>query len=939
MAAENPLDFAFDKIDLDLGFVMGCFREVLDELGESALARRLPWIDHTDVMGTGQQTGKATPGKGSPIVGELGERDVQVLSVAFQLLNMVEENAAAQSRRRRESTEGMLREPGLWGQGLRQLLDAGFSEQDIADTLPSVRVEPVLTAHPTEAKRSTVLEQHRNLYLLLVRRENQMWTPAEQQAIREEVKLGLERLWRTGELRLAKPDVASERRGVLHYLREIFPEALPRLDERLKQAWKENGLDPALLDGPGRLPRVTFGTWVGGDRDGHPLITAQVTDETLAELRRTAILVLRAHLRRLGERLSLSGRLLSPPLELAMAITRLAEELGEAGKRALARNPGEPWRQYASLMLAKLPDPVTALPGHYLTPAQLAEDLAVLHRSLVAVGAARMADGDVVPVERAVEIFGFHLASLDIRQNSAVHEKALAQLLTAAGIAASDLPEWSEKDRLALLDSELRTPRPLAHPAAQLGPEATIVLDCLRVVARHVDTNGVHGVGALIISMTRRLSDLLAVYVLAREAGLVRPTGDGQGVAGKDASLACLLPVVPLFETIADLDGSAEMLRAFLAHPVTRRSLALQQQLHGLKRPMQQVMLGYSDSCKDGGIISSQWGLHRAQYQLTKVAAEAGVELRFFHGRGGTVSRGAGPTHRFLEALPHGSLGGDLRVTEQGETIAQKYANLITATYNLELLLAGATGTALKHRQSRPGHEDVHPLVDQLAHRSKEAYEGLLQDESFIAYFSEATPIDAVEHATIGSRPSRRSGKRTLADLRAIPWVFSWNQSRHYLPGWYGLGTALDGLLRDDRKGFALLAERANTWPFLRYVLTNVETNLASANLALMGEYAALVKDDAVRTRIYGLIAEEYQRTGRMLDLIFGSPLAKRRPRMHRTLELRDAGLRALHQNQVTLLKRWRAHRAGGDQAAADALLPALLLTINAIASGLRTTG
>ena len=927
MQQETALDFAFSKIDVDLGFIMTCFREVLDELGESGLARRLPWVP-----ADGERT---TPAAGTPVTGDLGERDVQVLSIAFQLLNMVEENAAAQGRRRRESTEGLMREPGLWGQNLRQLLDAGFSGQQIADALPTIRVEAVLTAHPTEAKRSTVLEQHRQLYLLLVKRENQMWTPAEQQSIRDEVKLALERLWRTGELRLQKPDLASERRGVLHYLRDVFPEALPRLDDRLKLAWREVGLDPALIDGPGRLPKLTFGTWVGGDRDGHPFVTAQVTESTLSELRRTAVLVHRSHLRRLAEHLSLSARLQNPPGELTTAIARTTELLGEAGKRAIARNPGEPWRQYVGLMLARLPDPsVAATPALYNEPRQLLADLALLRRSLVAIGAQRLGEGDVAPIERAVELFGFHLANLDIRQNSAVHEKALAQLVSAAGIDAQNLPEWKEKDRLAMIDSELRTPRPLAHPHAILGDEATRVLDCFKVVATHADAYGIQGLGALIVSMTRRLSDLLGVYVLAREAGLVRPQGEGA-----DSGLACVLPVVPLFETIADLEGSAEMVRAFLAHPVTRRSLKLQQQVHGYPMPVQQIMLGYSDSCKDGGILASQWSLHRAQHVLAKVAEEAGVELRFFHGRGGTVSRGAGPTHRFLEALPHGSLTGDLRVTEQGESIAQKYANLITATYNLELLLAGTTSTTLKHRQRKAGHEDLHPLVERLSHRSQEAYEALLRDEAFITYFSEATPIDAVEHATIGSRPSRRSGKRTLGDLRAIPWVFSWNQSRHYLPGWYGLGTALEELLRNDKDGFAALAERAHAWPFLRYILTNVETNLASASLELMRDYAALVGDGKIRDHIFGLIAEEHQRTSRMLDLAFGSPLADRRPRMHRTLKLRDSGLRALHLHQIAILRRWRGLRSSGDQAAADGLLPTLLLTINAIASGLRTTG
>jgi phosphoenolpyruvate carboxylase len=324
---------------------------------------------------------------------------------------------------------------------------------------------------------------------------------------------------------------------------------------------------------------------------------------------------------------------------------------------------------------------------------------------------------------------------------------------------------------------------------------------------------------------------------------------------------------------------------------------------------------------------------------LSTVAQECGVDLRFFHGRGGTVSRGAGPTHRFLEALPHESLTGNLRVTEQGESIAQKYANLITATYNLELLLAGTTATTLKPRGARPGYVEYHPLVEELSAHSQTAYETLLNDEAFITYFSEATPIDAVENAAIGSRPSRRSGKRTLGDLRAIPWVFSWNQSRHYLPGWYGLGTALEALLHRDKNAFATFAEQAHSWPFLRYVLTNVETNLASASLEIMEEYASLVSDASIRDSIFGRIKEEYLRTGRMLDLAFGSPVAQRRPRMHRTLELRDAGLRTLHKHQVSMLRRWRILRSNGDQTAADALLPSLLLTINAIASGLRTTG
>ncbi len=901
------VDFAFAKLERDLAFVMGCFHDVLADLGCGELAGRLPWH--------GQQ--------GLPHV--LEEREVQMLSLAFQLLNMVEENAANQARRRRESDEGVAAEPGQWGEALARMRAAGLEAADVARLLPTVRAEPVLTAHPTEAKRSTVIAAQRELYLALVRRENSMYTPAEQAHIRDEVCTLVERLWRTGEVRLLKPDVASERRNVLHHLRDVFPEAVVRTDQRLRTAWAEVGWNPALLDGQGRLPRVRFGSWVGGDRDGHPGVTPQVTATTLGELRRSAVGLHRAALHHLAARLSLSGRLQAPPPEFAELLAARARDLGGVGAAALARNPMEPWRQWCNLCLARLPDGGDeGLPGRYRTADELLADLAVLHRSLLTVGARRLAVHELGPVVRAVECFGFHLAVLDVRQNSAVHDRAVAQLLSAAGIEAAGWATWSEKERLALVDSELRTPRPLAHPDTPVGEDAARVLGAYRVLAAHRDACGTAGLGALIVSMTRSLSDLLAVYVLAREAGLTRWEGDG---------LVCALPVVPLFETIEDLRGSGGILHGFLTHPVTRRSL---KGWGGV----QQVMLGYSDSCKDGGLFASQWNLHRAQDLLARVGSETGVPLRFFHGRGGTVSRGAGPTHRFLEALPHGSLSGDIRVTEQGEMIAQKYANQLTATYHLEMLVSSAVATTALHALPQSADwSGEYAVVDRVAEASRAAYEALLGSDGFLTYFVEATPIDVLEHASIGSRPSRRSGQRTLADLRAIPWVFGWNQSRHYLPGWYGLGTALEALEREDAAGFAALQGAVRGWRFLTYALSNIESNLSSSAPDLMRDYAALVADREIREVFLGRILDEHARTTRMLTRVFGSPLEVRRPRLARTLSLRDAGLRALHTHQIALIRRWRDLRRAADQAAADALLPSLLMTVNAIAGGLRTTG
>jgi len=905
------VDFAFSKLERDLGFVMSCFRDVLAGLGQARLAQHLPWMG------------------GTPLGGALEEREVQMLSLAFQLLNMVEENAANQARRRRESEEGVVAEPGQWGEALAKLQALGLGPVEVAQLLPGIRVESVLTAHPTEAKRSTVIAAHRELYLALVRRENTMWTPAEQEHIRDEVTALVERLWRTGEVRLIKPDIASERRNVLHYLRDVFPDAVVRTDQRLRVAWKQRGWDESLLDGQMRMPRITFGSWVGGDRDGHPGVTAQITRATLDELRRGALQFHRGALRRLAERLSLSVRLQAPPSTFVEAIAQRAASLGALGETVLARNPMEPWRQWCSLCMASLPD--GGDDAVYRGSADLLADLAILRAALHEVGAGRLVRLELEPVERAVECFGFHLAGLDVRQNSAVHDAAMSQLLCAAGIEASGWAQWSEKDRIALLDAELRSPRPLVHPDTVLGEEATRVVSSFRVLADHRTAHGPAGIGSLIVSMTRSLSDLLSVYVLAREAGLVHRHADtvhGEG-------LVCELPVVPLFETIGDLRGSGEILSAFLAHPVTRRSRALQ------GSAPQQVMLGYSDSCKDGGILASQWNLHRTQDLLAKVGREAGVDIRFFHGRGGTVSRGAGPTHRFLEALPHGALSGDIRVTEQGETIAQKFANLVTATYHLEMLVAGTTASTAAHRtpSASGGWETSHALVDRLAEASRVAYETLLNTDGFLTYFVEATPIDVLEHASIGSRPARRSGKRTLADLRAIPWVFSWNQSRHYLPGWYGLGTALETLERDDPAGFAQLQRGVKGWRFLHYALSSIESNVASAAPDLMRDYAALVSDSEIREAFLGRILDEHARTARMLERAFGRGIDERRPRLARTLSLRDEGLRALHAHQIALIRRWRELRRTGDQSAADGLLPSLLMTVNAIAGGLRTTG
>ncbi|GIV89563.1 MAG: phosphoenolpyruvate carboxylase [Chloroflexus sp.] len=909
----QPLDHA--KAEQDFHFLLTCFQRMLRDIGAISVAAALPWL----YEGTNQS---------AVAVRELA----QAFGIAFQLLNIAEENAAVQQRRMTDRDPSLPPESGRWRDALLKLQRAGFTADEIAAALPEIRVEPVLTAHPTEAKRTTVLDHYRELYLLLVRRESQRWSPAEQAEIETDIIALLERLWRTGNIFLSKPDVASEVRNVLHYLVNVFPDVLPVLDNQLRYAWQMSGFDPTLLTE--RWPTLTFGSWVGGDRDGHPLVTAEITAQTLHELRLQALRLLRRRIRQAVRHLSISDLLVPTPPGLAEQIRRMTNALGMRGVQAVARNPNEPWRQALHLMLARLPiddAPAEAArlvdePGRYRSADELLHDLQEFAQYLQEVGCGRLVDAEIRPLMQLVQTFGFHLATLDIRQNSQFHDRALAQLLTVAGLPTDDLLGGDPERRRVLLEREIVSPRPFAHPDTPLDPEAAAVVGCYRVLASHIARYGTSGLGPLIISMTRDVTDVLVVYLLAREAGLAYATPEG---------LVCRLPVVPLFETIEDLEHSPQILADILDHPVTRRSLRAQSQNGEL---VQQVMIGYSDSNKDGGILASQWALQRAQRAMSEVGAARGVRIRFFHGRGGTISRGAGPTNRFIAMLPPGSLNGDLRLTEQGEVIAQKYANRLTAAYNLELLLAGTTTHTLLHRRHPPLPHPLEPVMEWLAQQARAAYRDLIEREGFITFFRQATPIDVIEQSRIGSRPARRTGQATLADLRAIPWVFSWNQSRFYLPGWYGVGSALQALRDTDPAVWEELCAAQWNWPFLSYLLANVSTSLLTAHRPTMHAYASLVEDEALRRDFLTLIDAEFERTGAALEAIFGMPLDRRWPQLAETLARRQIGLAPLHQQQIELLRQWRAQRAVDDPAAETTLID-LLLLVNAIAAGLRTTG
>jgi phosphoenolpyruvate carboxylase len=560
---------------------------------------------------------------------------------------------------------------------------------------------------------------------------------------------------------------------------------------------------------------------------------------------------------------------------------------------------------------------------------QLVDDLKLLQDALRDHGARTPADDAVMNAIMVVQTFGFHLAALDIRQNSAFHDKAVEQLLEAGRAPETDYSRWPEEKKLAFLNAELKSGRPFTTLSSSLGPNARAVLECLRVVRKHTARYGSNCIGSMIVSMTRSLSDLLVVYVLAREAGLVEHTDDGQ---------VCLIPVVPLLETIDDLEAGPDILDAFLGHEYTRRSLEYLKTRRGLSGPSQQVMVGYSDSNKDGGILASQWNLFKAQDRLSRVGRSHGVDITFFHGKGGSISRGSGPTHYFVEALPHGALRGSVRLTEQGETISEKYGDVVNAAYNLELLAASVLHKTLTDRD---GGGELHPLagaIDAMAKHSKTAYEAMMQEEGFIRFFRQATPIDAIEASKIGSRPAKRTGADTVEDLRAIPWVFAWGQARFNMTGWFGVGSALERLGRDSPSEYREVKKALKSDPFIRYVITNVETSLSSADEEMMAAYAELVEDEALRRKFLGVFSKEYRLARKHMDNLISRPLEVRRKNHFYSTRLRSALMAPLHRKQIALLARWRREKLDGS-GAAEATQIELMLTINAIAGAMKNTG
>lgn len=685
------------------------FQEALLENGEQDTALEIPFV--------GEQRHSGEEG--------FDNKHIQLFSIVAHLLNMVEVKSAVEARREAEAPD-MRQVEGLFAKNIQSLLAHGFSEEEILKALPAMRVEPVLTAHPTEAKRATVLEHHREVFLGFKTLLDTQLSATEKKSTISQLKRDLYKLWHTGEIFIEKPDVPSERRNVLHYFSEVFPEVIPVLDRRLRYAFEANGLDTDKLISQHAYPRYRFGNWVGGDRDGHPFVTAQITEETLMLFRLYAFVVIRRSLLYLVKSLSFKLQMEDAPDFLQKRVEALcALHSDEAPKR----NKGEAFRQYLGLLMDKLPlnterghsTNLREQPNDYRLREELIADLRILQEALTAYGAKAIAQVEVQDLIRLVETFGFHLAEVDVRQNSVFHENAIAQLLDAAEVDGEHFAQATFAERQKFMEAELQTLRPFLGHNTALDGEARAVTEVYGVLQKHIHRFGSRGLGSLIVSMTRDVSDLLAVYILAREGGLLVKEAEG---------VVCRLPVVPLFETIDDLVAAPAILDAFLSHPITRNTIAYQQRLRGDLYPVQQVMVGYSDSNKDDGILASQWGLHRGQQELAATGRKHGVTIRFFHGKGGSISRGGGPTKDFITALPPGTLMGDIRLTEQGESIEQKYANRVQAVYNLELLMAGTLGKTLLSSRDQAGQHPMAEILEWMATQSRNAYIELIQTDT-----------------------------------------------------------------------------------------------------------------------------------------------------------------------------------------------------------------
>ena len=852
-----------------------------------------------------------------PLPRDTTQAVVRAFSYFLQLANIAEDEHHIRRRRAHDLAGSPPREGSLV-HALDQIASSNVSSDAVADFFAHALVAPVLTAHPTEVQRQSLIRNHRDISHLLDQRERLQMTPEESADNDLALANSILTLWQSRMLRPVRLKVLDEVKNGISYFRETFFTELPRLYIQATQQLQKRYPEKIWA----LPPFFRVGSWIGGDRDGNPFVTAEILRETLRLQSSATLNHYLEEIHELGAELPLSDLLVKVTPELVL----LAEHSTDHSPQRL----DEPYRRALSGIYARLAatarsldhfEPVRHEIGNaapYETPEELRAQLKVLANSLKLNGSANLAGGRLRRLLRAVQVFGFHLAPIDLRQNSEVHARTVAELLAGAGRCA-DYEALPETERIKLLVEEIATPRPLHSPYITYSEETKGELAIFFAAHELRQRYGVAALPNCIISKTDGVSDLLELSLLLKESGLLLP----------GATPRLEINVIPLFETIEDLQKSAATMDGLFSIPGYRQLIAGRDN-------EQEVMLGYSDSNKDGGFLTSGWELYKAEIELTEVFRKHAVRLRLFHGRGGSVGRGGGPSYHAILAQPAGAVSGQIRLTEQGEVISTKYGNPDNGRRNLEVLLAATLEASLTdHENKVEPAEQFHGVMDQLSLLAFNAYRGLVYETpGFTTYFRQSTVVSEIATLNIGSRPASRKASERIEDLRAIPWVFSWAQCRLMLPGWYGFGSAVDSYLGANPNGLTTLRRMVHAWPFFKSLLSNMDMVLAKTDLAIASRYAELVSDESLRTSIFNRIKAEWELTRKhLLAILEQDEFLAENPMLKRSLQLRSPYMDPLNHLQVELLKR---HRAGETD---ERVARGIHLSINGIASGLRNSG
>jgi phosphoenolpyruvate carboxylase len=839
---------------------------------------------------------------------------VRAFSYFSHLANIAEDQHHIRRNRAHKKARSAPR-PGSLAFAFQRTQETGVEPSALAAFFDRALVSPVLTAHPTEVRRKSTLTREIEIAELLD--EHGRADAAEQAAIEEKLRRAVLILWRTNMLRQSRLKVIDEVANGLSYYDYTFFRELPRLYGAIEDAL--DGLDGRRREAP--IPSfLRIGSWIGGDRDGNPNVTAGVLEEAMRQQSARVLAFYLDELHQLGGELSLASGLAPFAPELAALAERASDD-------APARRD-EPYRRAIAGMYSRLAktardldhvvalrQPIAEAPA-YEGVEEFAADLGVIADSLTANGGAIIARGRLRALRRAVEVFGFHLAPIDLRQNSDVHERTVAEIVAAVS-PGLDYRRLSEDERVALLRRELVSPRPLVSPFLAYGEETASELSVFRAAAAIRARYGEGAIRTSIISKTDAVSDMLELALLLKEVGLV--TADG----------STALAIAPLFETIGDLRNCIGVMDRLLTIPEYRKLLDSQ-------GGEQEVMLGYSDSNKDGGFVTSGWELYKAEIGLVEVFRKHGVRIRLFHGRGGSVGRGGGPSYDAILAQPGGAVQGQIRITEQGEIISSKYSNPDVGRRNLETLVSATLEATLLQDESPAPDPAFLETMEELSKDAYAAYRGLVYEtEGFVRYFWSSTVITEIATLNIGSRPASRKKTQAIEDLRAIPWVFSWAQCRLMLPGWYGFGSAVKAYVAaHPETGLEALKAMHRRWPFFRTLLSNMDMVLSKSSLAIASRYARLCEDVALREKIFSRIAQEWRDSVEALNMIMEqSQLLASNPLLDRSIRNRFPYLDPLNHVQVELLKLNRS------RASSEKVLTGIQLTINGVSAGLRNSG